>query len=924
MDCYLVAYDLKSLIRDICGRESQEDGSWCDLVEKAFRLSDKVMTEIQQNPNKGIMEQLETVAVNLWNFTVSLKTGRRLSLLSNAKLRHICLKIVEATVITTEDTMKIKRKIAMGLKTARAWLDTKDIPMAIKVLDLTDQFIKQLQKLVIEDINKLGASDSLEKEKLDVEQDLFKLLCYKAEAGAFLSMLCYNFGVELYQKKKLEEAVSWLKESFEMGKHQTNLDARNQARTLRLLASVYLEMDQEDLLQKALNAVTLANNVYPHPSGLFLYLRILLKAKEPNSVINKAILDIMQQPGISPDVGINTALILSKNERHDLAVGLMKELLKKFEHSANIGDLLMSNFDILLAARDRQSLKEFVEFCIVAILDIMQQPGISPDVGINTALLLSKNERHDLAVGLMKELLKKFEHSANVGDLLMSNFDILLAARDRQSLKEFVEFCIVENNTHRALEPAVKSRFHIEFWALAYTADEEKNYQEALDWYNYSLSLYSREESGDQNLARLHRNRATCYLNLGQMDKATESVNEAKKLDPSSINILFMLFKLALAGSNIEQAKDVLQNMCSEVAKLENTDKESEAQKLICQAAFMAYESNKESTASLALECLANCSSDLYQTLTALRCLIRLKLSHVDQDKSLSLEDIGILRDIRMAYNKLLQAQDIGGKMSQKQSEEASWFMRVAWNLALKCEKKPDLMKDLFILCSQYSGLCPDDEENTLMRKKTCLLMAAAACLQQARTEGMIGVIKQNFLEETIHLIHECKVINQQIKQEMDMDSSLDSRSRDKADILMLMYEFEARCKLQDPTVEEVIEVLLKIPNPDPKPFETIAALSLEPPSHHKNVAVRALKIAIRKHQQQPTVDYQRISALFHSLIQMALNSVSDNTKQEALGYYGEVVDLIDKKAQMTNTYADILDQMDKRKIKKSKKGLEE
>lgn len=44
------------------------------------------------------------------------------------------------------------------------------------------QFLKQLQKLVIEDINKLGASDSLEKEKLDVEQDLFKLLCYKAEA----------------------------------------------------------------------------------------------------------------------------------------------------------------------------------------------------------------------------------------------------------------------------------------------------------------------------------------------------------------------------------------------------------------------------------------------------------------------------------------------------------------------------------------------------------------------------------------------------------------------------------------------------------------------------------------------------------------------------------------------------------------------
>ena len=48
---------------------------------------------------------------------------------------------------------------------------------------------------------------------------------------------------------------------------------------------------------------------------------------------------------------------------------------------------------------------------------------------------------------------------------------------------------------------------------------KEKKFGEALDWYNCSLSLYNREESGDQNLARLHRNRATCYLNLGQMEK---------------------------------------------------------------------------------------------------------------------------------------------------------------------------------------------------------------------------------------------------------------------------------------------------------------------------------------------------------------------------------------------------------------------
>ena len=35
------------------------------------------------------------------------------------------------------------------------------------------------------------------------------------------------------------------------------------------------------------------------------------------------------------------------------------------------------------------------------------------------------------------------------------------------SLKTFLE-----NNTHQDLEPVVRRRFHIELWALAYTADE--------------------------------------------------------------------------------------------------------------------------------------------------------------------------------------------------------------------------------------------------------------------------------------------------------------------------------------------------------------------------------------------------------------------------------------------------------------------
>lgn len=59
-------------------------------------------------------------------------------------------------------------------------------------------------------------------------------------------MLCYNFGVEFYQKKKLEEVVLWFKESFEMGKYQIKLDVRNQVCFLELKEYFKLIDDLEE------------------------------------------------------------------------------------------------------------------------------------------------------------------------------------------------------------------------------------------------------------------------------------------------------------------------------------------------------------------------------------------------------------------------------------------------------------------------------------------------------------------------------------------------------------------------------------------------------------------------------------------------------------------------------------------------------
>jgi hypothetical protein len=44
------------------------------------------------------------------------------------------------------------------------------------------QYVKNCQRLVIQKINTNGPSKMLQKQKIDVEQDTFKLLCYRAES----------------------------------------------------------------------------------------------------------------------------------------------------------------------------------------------------------------------------------------------------------------------------------------------------------------------------------------------------------------------------------------------------------------------------------------------------------------------------------------------------------------------------------------------------------------------------------------------------------------------------------------------------------------------------------------------------------------------------------------------------------------------
>ncbi|KAK7107797.1 testis-expressed protein 11-like [Littorina saxatilis] len=828
------ASDLQALVADICKEGSHLLPNFVDLldsaVEKTFELSRGIGAE-----NKSTNSALENAAVLLWNKTVVMKTKGVLANMTIAKLRHVAFKMVTFSCSSTNDEMSLRKQILMGMKTSRAWIDCQNFDYAEKVLDLVNQMTQTLHVMVVERINQSGCSNE---DRLAVEEDMLKIVCCRAEVFSgqgrhddalqciqmakeflpkfpkevgYVSMLCYNFGVSCYHEKQYQVCTVWLKESFDLGKERSSVPAKNQARTLRLLASAYLEWNEPGCCEKALNAVTLANTEYLHPAGLFLKLRIMLKSQE------------------------NPAALKS----------VVEELMKHVDTG--------------------------VELCHSVILLLQQH---STEVG---------------SCPLPSSSLNRFRNLPEYGRLLIAYLDLLLRT-DAHTAKAFAKECIIAHNTDCPMDGDTKKQFHVLFWEQAALDFEEKQFSDALDWYNYSLSLFrsaGRDGGcvGEGNLAKLHRNRANCYISLQQLSKAKEALSEAKEADPTSVHTHFLLYKLALLESDTEAAKASLQAMVENQSVQSADDNNS----LICLAAQIAMEQKRESLAAIALSSVVTHMTDNKQVLRALRCLVRLSSAH--------LEDLGqeaarqtrgeLLCHIRTASNKLLVWSDTEDCDRGRLRTEAAWFMKIAWNLALKCEDDPATMKEFFMLSYRLISLCGEDG-GSLTHKKTCVLMATAACVQLARTAPSESDMK-SLLEEALHYISEHKSMDNRL-----LDGEASEKTRRPAQTLMLLYEFEALTKLGDSKAESVLERALVLPSPEPKLFESFAALAVDPPARQNKLSMRALKVAIHTHLQCQEPDFVKCSKDIRQLVEQSLRC----NEEEAFTYFKETADILDNKAQ--------------------------
>ncbi|XP_032330566.1 testis-expressed protein 11 [Camelus ferus] len=226
------------------------------------------------------------MAVNLWNWAVTKRVDFVITEEQKAKLRHVACKLVHMCEGSAASEEAIRRQIFMNMRTGKGWVDVGN---AIVADEFFQAAMAGLEQLYVKLMQRSSTEAHATMPKIAVERDLFKVLSYQAESAiaqedfqrastcvlrckdmlmrvprmaGSLHSLCYNFGVETYQKNKYEESSFWLSQSYDIGKmDESSVEPEMLAKVLRLLATTYLDWDDREYYDKAISAVNLANKV---------------------------------------------------------------------------------------------------------------------------------------------------------------------------------------------------------------------------------------------------------------------------------------------------------------------------------------------------------------------------------------------------------------------------------------------------------------------------------------------------------------------------------------------------------------------------------------------------------------------------------------------------------------------------------------
>ncbi|XP_019284196.1 testis-expressed protein 11 isoform X1 [Panthera pardus] len=828
--------DFKEIVENLIVRDNSP--SIPEAIERLFNdianINRDSMAEIQD-------AQVEEMAVNLWNWAVTKRVGSVISEEQKAKLRHVACKLVCMCEVSTASEDAIRRQILMNMKTGKGWVDVGNAMMA-------DGFFQAamvgLEQLYCKLMQRASTEAYITLQKSAMERDLFKVVSYQAEAAIALgdfqrasscSLRCKDMLIRL---PKMTGYLHILCYNFGIEAYKQN----------KYDESSFWLSQSYDIGKMDKNTVG--------PEMLAKVLRLLATA------------------------------YLDWNDREYCDKALHAVNLANKEHLNPAGIFL--KMKILLKS---ETANEELHEAVMEILHL----DMSLDFCLNVAKLLMDHEREFVGFDLMKIICERFKSSEDIGKALLLHIDMLLQRKEELLAKEKIEEIIIGHRRGRKLKPELVSCFHNILWQKAARSFEVQNYAEALNWYHYSLRFYAIDKT-DLDLAKLQRNMASCYLHLKQLDKARASVREAERHDPTNIFTQFYIFKIAVLEQNSTRALraiNTLEKLITGVVPKENAlrvDKDSPVTLLSLIAQF-ALENGQQIVAGKALEYLAQYSEDPQQVLSALKCLFRLalpKVSQMSESESRKKEMDRLLACLNKAVLKIAHSFHDENSTEDSTVNEAQWFRKIAWNLAVQCDKDPVTMREFFILSYKLSRFCPSDQV-ILIAQKTCLLMAAAVDLEQGRKASTTSEQTQ-LLNRALEEINECKHIWNILKETGNF-------SGDPCETLLLLYEFEVKAKMNDPLLDSFLESLWELPHLESKTFETIALLAVEKPAHYPSIALKALNRALLLYKKKQSIDAVKYSKCVRNLINLLVPDGVPSTElcppEEIWGYFEDALSFI-------------------------------
>ena len=86
-------------------------------------------------------------------------------------------------------------------------------------------------------------------------------------------------------------------------------------------------------------------------------------------------------------------------------------------------------------------------------------------------------------------------------------------------------------------------------------------------------------------------------------------------------------------------------------------------------------------------------------------------------------------------------------------------------------------------------------------------------------------------------------------------------RPSSSVEILLGLYEFEAKCRLNfsPDELSELVSQIRKLPGFEPKTLETVAALAIDESDCYRGIAINALEEAVAMYGEDCTPDVEKL-----------------------------------------------------------------